>query len=475
MGCIFAPRSAGSCGVFRKMATSPDMYFRLNDKLEIIRQPYGATVWDGSKHDYLTTNRAGRCILEACDGTAQLDDLVSRFAVVFRSDVNTSTQATEDVRSFVVQALQDGVISQLPGPREGHVSIRGSNERLSVVRAEISVTDRCNMACTYCCAESGPAFPSQDLTTQQWLHIIDLLRTAGLRKATITGGEPFVRADIIELLEYLRDSRIAVSLLTNGMLIDESTAKFLSRLGNLTEVKISIDAVENANIHNRERGEGSCQRAMRTLSLLRDYGITTVVNMTVHRLNKNELQPIAEWCSKHGHQLEASPILLEGRASQEYYLSPSEEEFFWRALESTERNYPGTITPATDEYSPAWSPKFRCALMYGAVGMSAQGKLLPCLRADSFFGSLGLGIERADDLVSLGKFTIEETEIYGVVKDISSCFVPNTKVCSPCEYLMRWCNGCVVAQHAMRLKGFCPKEDMRDESDQGEGEEGCLA
>ncbi len=436
------------------------MYFRINEKYKIIRQPYGAAIWDMSRHDYLVTNHTGRCILEACDGTVQLGDIISRVKASFRSKESVLAQATEDVRVFAEQALRNGLISQFAKSYEGQVSVKGSVDQLSIIRAEISVTDKCNLRCSYCCAESEPASHSHDLTTLQWIHVFNLLKTAGLRKVTITGGEPLVRSDIRVLLKWLCENHIAVSLLSNGMLINESTADFLAHLGNLIEVKISVDAIKNPRLHDAERGDGSCQRAVRALSVLRDYGIPTVVNMTVHRLNISELHFLAEWCSKHGHQIEASPITLEGRALQDYCLSPEEEASFWQNHEKAILKHPGAVVAATTEYFPVWSPEYKCALIYGAVGVSAQGKLLPCLRAESFFSSLQLGLESTDDLTSLREFVIEDTDLYSIIRPIYSCFVPSTEICLSCEYLMRYCNGCVVAQHAMQHRGLCVREDL---------------
>ncbi|NNC85788.1 MAG: radical SAM protein, partial [Bacteroidia bacterium] len=70
----------------------------------------------------------------------------------------------------------------------------------------LSVTDRCNLRCNYCMPEEGIQFEPRTelLTYEEIIHLAKLLKTQGLNKIRITGGEPFVRKDLDKLLRALR-------------------------------------------------------------------------------------------------------------------------------------------------------------------------------------------------------------------------------------------------------------------------------
>jgi cyclic pyranopterin phosphate synthase len=130
----------------------------------------------------------------------------------------------------------------------------------------ISVTDRCNLRCIYCMPETGILNkPRQDLLTfEEILRIVKAAVSLGINKIRLTGGEPLIRKDIVNLIKSLSEIQAIedISLTTNGILLnkfafelkkagvkrlnisldslDEDRYKFITRLGNLKHVKEGI-------------------------------------------------------------------------------------------------------------------------------------------------------------------------------------------------------------------------------------------
>lgn len=122
----------------------------------------------------------------------------------------------------------------------------------------ISVTDRCNLRCTYCMpAEGVPLINHKEiLTYEEILRIVSLLAKLGIKKVRITGGEPLVRKNLSTLVAGIKaiEGIEKVVLTTNGMLLSEQLPELVE--AGLDGVNISIDAIEDDIYHEITRREG---------------------------------------------------------------------------------------------------------------------------------------------------------------------------------------------------------------------------
>ena len=76
----------------------------------------------------------------------------------------------------------------------------------------ISVTDRCDLRCTYCMAEDVTFLPRQEvLSIEEIIKLTDIFNELGVKKFRLTGGEPLVRKNVISIIEHLHNLKIPVS------------------------------------------------------------------------------------------------------------------------------------------------------------------------------------------------------------------------------------------------------------------------
>lgn len=108
----------------------------------------------------------------------------------------------------------------------------------------ISVTDRCNLRCSYCMPKGVQYKLSHDdiLSFEQIIELSDIFYRLGIRKVKITGGEPLVREDVCDLIQQLKKKFDSVTLTTNGVLIE----KYYEQLKkcNLDGINISVDSLD---------------------------------------------------------------------------------------------------------------------------------------------------------------------------------------------------------------------------------------
>jgi len=160
----------------------------------------------------------------------------------------------------------------------------------------LAVTDRCNLRCFYCMPEEGIDFlKRQDLLTyEEMLRLCRLLIAQGIRKIRITGGEPFLRKDLILFLRELSklDGLEEWHLTTNGTL-DTAIITELKNLG-ITSVNLSLDTLDRAKFEEITRRD-LLPKVLDTLDALLEQGIKTKINTVVmSRHNIADILPLVE-------------------------------------------------------------------------------------------------------------------------------------------------------------------------------------
>ncbi|GAC1310368.1 MAG: hypothetical protein NVSMB19_24610 [Vulcanimicrobiaceae bacterium] len=175
----------------------------------------------------------------------------------------------------------------------------------------------CNLACRYCLTSSSPAAPKRELDAATLLAIADDAVRLGFGSFGITGGEPFLRRDMPDVVAALA-ARLPVVVLTNGTLFTERVvAERLAPLARLpVELQISIDAADAAR-NDRYRGAGSHARAVAALERLHAYGIGRRIGTTVADDDAPELAALAAFARTNGVRDEnqvVRPMIARGAA-----------------------------------------------------------------------------------------------------------------------------------------------------------------
>lgn len=150
-----------------------------------------------------------------------------------------------------------------------------------------AVTKRCNLRCKHC-AISEEA--SEELTTEEGFGLIEDAAKFGHVKFGFTGGEPLLREDIYDLIEYASSFDMQVVMATNGTLITNDVAKRLKKAG-LERAAISIDGFGTA--HDEFRGlNGAFESSLRGMKICEEEGLAVQLFTMVTRTNYGEIPKI---------------------------------------------------------------------------------------------------------------------------------------------------------------------------------------
>lgn len=176
-----------------------------------------------------------------------------------------------------------------------------------VTYLRVSVTDRCDLRCTYCMAEHMTFLPRRELLT---LEELDRLCTAfverGVKKLRITGGEPLVRRDVMKLMRALGrhlDSGALeeLTLTTNANQLAKHAAE-LADIG-VKRINVSLDSLDPDRFRAITR-TGDLNKVLGGIQAAKDAGIAVKLNtVALSGVNEDELPRMVEWAHGEGHDI----------------------------------------------------------------------------------------------------------------------------------------------------------------------------
>ena len=175
------------------------------------------------------------------------------------------------------------------------------------------LTYACNLACVHCLSSSGRRDP-RELATAECKTVIDTLQRMQVFYVNIGGGEPTVRADFWELVDYSTAHQVGVKFSTNGIKLDASAARRLAA-SDYVDVQISLDGA-TAEINDAVRGTGSYETARRAMANLAAAGFRGFkVSVVTTRHNISQLDAFKKLADDHGAQLRLTRLRPSGRGA----------------------------------------------------------------------------------------------------------------------------------------------------------------
>jgi radical SAM protein with 4Fe4S-binding SPASM domain len=170
------------------------------------------------------------------------------------------------------------------------------------LRAPVSVvwslSYGCNLRCMHCYQNASHASPDE-LTLEEQLGVVDQMAQAGVSMIVLSGGEPLTNPHLSKLIERVRTYDIAVSIDSNGVLMNRVVVESLKRAG-VASVELSLDSI-NPGAHDRFRGlDGAFEKTLNALDLCSEAGIFTTVATTTTAMNYADSSKLIALAKSHG-------------------------------------------------------------------------------------------------------------------------------------------------------------------------------
>ena len=215
---------------------------------------------------------------------------------------------------------------------------------------------RCNLRCVFCSRWNDP----EDLSLQVIEQVAEDMSELGAGYVSLTGGEPFVRKDIKEIIEAFEKAGVPIHINTNGVLLHRYAGYLRSKADSLMGVTVSLDSGE-AEHHDEIRGvEGTFRKAITGIEAIRD-AIPVSIACTLNQKNLGEIETFAEFARSRGYRFRFQPLHDDG----DNQLSPNENgvEIEASSLRGLTTRLETTLTPEDDftlrQYYRLFEPFFR--------------------------------------------------------------------------------------------------------------------
>jgi mycofactocin radical SAM maturase len=175
------------------------------------------------------------------------------------------------------------------------------------------LTYACNLACVHCLSSSGRR-DRRELTTAECRALIDEFARMQIFYVNVGGGEPTVRPDFWELVDYATANRVGIKFSTNGSRITDPVARRLAG-SDYVDVQLSLDGA-TAEVNDAVRGPGSFATVMAAMDRLGDAGFRGFkLSVVLTRHNAGQLDDLKRLADTAGAQLRLTRLRPSGRGA----------------------------------------------------------------------------------------------------------------------------------------------------------------
>jgi len=283
-------------------------------------------------------------------------------------------------------------------------------------------TGRCNLRCPYCYASVYAGEVEAPLSTLE--RVAREAGELGVEYVNVTGGEPLLRRDIVDVLRVFRESNIEVSLFTNLHLMRESTAREVSKY--VDGVLTTIDGPRE--VYERVKGAGSWERFLEGLKAAYRAGLSVHANITISKLNYSVVDRAVEVAVELGvDSISVIPAMPSGRALEtKTYVEAGELVYALKLVDRVAEEYGLTI--------PAWCTPVARAIPglkrvvagncrdWGVMDVTPSGRVIVC------------------DIMGVPVADVVRDGVWGSWVKLSRYIAENRVFDTPSE-----CSGCSVA------------------------------
>ena len=279
-------------------------------------------------------------------------------------------------------------------------------ERKSRLLMQFHITGQCNLRCKHCYRTEGDVQPlsyDEVITVfEQFKALLKEYKKTYNVKAkghvNITGGEPFFRKDIKEILEYMGENKdlFSYGVLSNGYFLDEELISVLKKTG-VRFIQMSIDG--NRKMHDYLRAPGDYDRVFKTARMLKKNGILPYISFTANRDNYKYLPLVARKCRLCGVKKLWTDRLVpigNGQELEDLVITSDIMPDYLKTIKKAQGNqllqklFPNTIVESNRalQFLGTDGLFYHCGAGHSLIIVDEFGNIMPCRRMPIICGNI---------------------------------------------------------------------------------------
>lgn len=386
-------------------------------------------------HSMTKINDDGILMLQKCDGTKTLQEIISELVAVYGNE----EQIRMAVTTFLYRAKEHyGNIDFISKKSEKYeLEITGSKEYYTPMHFSMEITTRCNLLCKHCYRSATSEIKEEELTYEEIIAILTDLYDSGARFVELTGGELFMHPDIKKILKFVGERFYFIGLLTNGVLVDDDMISYLDQYKEKLIWSISLDSYRE-EYHNEFRGSKiAYKKTVHAIKTLIKHSHNVRTSMTVTQDNIDDVEKSIEFarnelkCTWFGYNY----IMPYGRGTELKWTMDSRDlEKRMNQITKYSEQYPQFLNVfGKDAMQKIIDSEPNCGSGWRTICISSSGVVRPCVIMDEDYITIGnLKQEKIYDIMK--KTVVQKLHDlkWPLADECGEC--PNKEFCMFCPY-----------------------------------------
>lgn len=403
----------------QRITTGGRIYTNLNSNLK------------NNKQFFEVNESAGR-IIELCDGKTELEEIASKIS----SHYNEGYQPTLSIIKSYLNENNGILIDIYTKPIKRNILITGNWKINAPTQVSVELTYKCNFFCRHCYIDSGPE-RKEFADSKKLIQVLNSLSADyAVSVIEISGGEPTLHPDFLDIVKYCAEHFPFISVITNGYIINMDYIGELSKYKSNLSFQISLSGDNQEYVDWFCDKKGAFEHAKTAIKLLSKEGFKVRVAMLITPKNMNSVFNTASLAKKLGAMsFVISPIVQLGRG-QLYPELSFDHVFTHRNIpklndiaEKLEKKF-GNFVTKSPEFKESEGKDLLCGVGNAVMSITPDGNIKLCPMADS--NDLTIANVYDNDLFKIfSEYPVLQ------VKD------PKQELCGDCEYF-RFCGNCLV-------------------------------
>ena len=267
----------------------PDYYHIEEDSLHLFLDP--------EMPNWIITDKRGSQIIDDIKNCINVKEQMHNYAINFDMDY---TRAWLDIHTFLKDLIRSQFLTSEPVKKADYAGRANYIHTKKLNELWIHTNNSCNLTCSHCLVNSSPN-EDKGLSTEAIKKIIDEAVELGTTRFYFTGGEPFIRRDIFELIDYVCNQKESeLIILTNGTLLKGESIERLKNFDKeLLKIQISLDG-SKPEINDPLRGKDSFAQIVQGIKNTVDAGYSPTVTTVVANSNIDDIPEITKLLAYSG-------------------------------------------------------------------------------------------------------------------------------------------------------------------------------
>lgn len=386
-------------------------------------------------------NSTGILMLSLCDGIHTEKDIIT----IISNKYNVKKSIVQnDTRAFFKKKLDEKIVYSSDKKEKINVCIRGKDNIILPYQLSVETTNQCQLKCKHCYNKSGLK-RAEELTVDELIIILEQYKDLGGTSIMLTGGEIFLKNDVIKLIDYVANNFIRVVVLTNGYTLTNNILNKLIEYRNKIGIQISLDGMEEN--HDYIRGvDGAFKSSINNIKKLVSSGISVSVACTLNERNVIDLPKLVKIVKDVGcSSINIGAVSSIGRAEENGLSSVQLIKNLKEIISDMRNKYEDVnfkVGESIDEYKDEVidinGVKYdnKCGAGYKILHIFSDGRVGLCPSHGSIIDKFNLGNLKCNTLAEILNY-----ENLKYVMDIPN---PTRDLCGCCAYYEE-CAQCIVS------------------------------